>query len=67
MDNEKIDENMARDARNAYARKWRLENKDKVKAANMRYWAKRAMQQKEAGSKTEISGESEGKSNGHNQ
>ena len=67
MDNESIDEKMARDARNAYARKWRLENKDKVKAANMRYWAKRAKKQNCISSKTEIIGESEGKTNGNNQ
>ena len=30
------------DARNAYARKWRAENKDKVRANNERYWMRRA-------------------------
>ena len=40
----------ARAARNAYAREWRKKNPDKVKAAASRYWAKRAAEQKEAGS-----------------
>ena len=29
-------------ARRAYQKKWRSENKDKVKAANNRYWLKKA-------------------------
>lgn len=32
----------AKSVRNAYARAWRAKNKDKVKAANQRYWEKRA-------------------------
>lgn len=28
----------AKDARNAYARQWRAKNRDKVKAAQDRYW-----------------------------
>lgn len=28
----------AKEARNAYARKWRAKNRDKVKAAQDRYW-----------------------------
>lgn len=28
----------AKEARNAYARKWRAKNPDKVKAAQERYW-----------------------------
>lgn len=32
----------ARDARNAYMREWRKKNPDKVKAANTRYWEKKA-------------------------
>lgn len=47
MGNNTFSDDMARDARNAYARKWRSENKDKVKAANMRYWAKRAKREKQ--------------------
>lgn len=33
---------MIREARNAYARKWRAANPDKVKAANARYWLRKA-------------------------
>lgn len=40
MDAEK--KKAAADARNAYARKWRAENKDKVRANNERYWMRRA-------------------------
>lgn len=32
----------AKAARNEYARKWRAANKERVKEANERYWAKRA-------------------------
>ena len=32
----------AKKARNEYARKWRAENPDKVREANLRYWARRA-------------------------
>ena len=32
----------ARKARNAYARKWRKDNPDKVKKHNERYWEKKA-------------------------
>ena len=34
------------EARRAYQREWRLKNKDKVKASNLRYWERKA--QKEA-------------------
>ena len=34
----------AREARNAYKRKWAKENPDKVKAANRRYWEKKAQE-----------------------
>ena len=34
----------ARKARNAYKRKWAAENRDKVKAANRRYWEKKAQE-----------------------
>lgn len=30
------------EARRAYQKKWRAKNKDKVKAANDRYWLKKA-------------------------
>lgn len=32
----------AREARNAYKRKWAKENPDKVKAATRRYWERKA-------------------------
>lgn len=32
----------AKEAKKQYMRKWRQENKDKVQAASLRYWAKRA-------------------------
>ena len=35
-------ENQAREARNAYARKWRALNRDKVKQYNKDYWARKA-------------------------
>lgn len=34
----------ARQARNAYKRKWYRENPDKVKAQQERYWNKKALQ-----------------------
>lgn len=34
----------AREARNAYKRKWAKENPDKVKAANLRYWERKAQE-----------------------
>lgn len=30
------------EARRAYQKKWRAENKEKLKAANARFWAKKA-------------------------
>ena len=33
---------LAKNAKREYARKWRAENRDKVKAANERYWLRRA-------------------------
>lgn len=35
-------ESKAKEMRREYARKWRAKNKDKVKAANERYWLKKA-------------------------
>lgn len=32
----------AREARNAYARRWRKKNPDKVRANNQAYWARKA-------------------------
>lgn len=40
MDDEK--KKAAAEARNAYARRWRAANKDKVRANNERYWMRRA-------------------------
>lgn len=34
----------AREARNAYKRKWAKNNRDKVNAANRRYWEKKAQE-----------------------
>lgn len=36
------DERAAIEARRAYQRKWRAENKDKVKEHNRRFWLKKA-------------------------
>ena len=37
-----VEQEKARQARNQYAREWRARNRDKVKANNERYWAKKA-------------------------
>lgn len=34
----------AREARNTYKRKWAKNNRDKVNAANRRYWEKKAQE-----------------------
>ena len=34
----------AREARNAYKREWAKKNPDKVKAANRKYWEKKAQE-----------------------
>lgn len=47
----------ANDLRNIYMRNWRAKNKDKVKAANERYWLRRAereMEQQKSEQKGEI-------------
>ena len=36
------EERLIVEARRAYQKKWRSENKDKVRAANNRYWLKKA-------------------------
>lgn len=36
------EEKRAREARNAYARKWRAANPDKVRANNDNYWLRKA-------------------------
>lgn len=43
---------LAKEARNAYARKWRAANPDKVRKNNANYWLRRAS--KEADSQTAI-------------
>ena len=40
-------EQKAKELRNAYAKKWRAKNKDKVKKANQKYWQKRAKKELE--------------------
>ena len=37
-----IDMEKARKAQRAYAKAWRAKNPDKVREANLRYWARRA-------------------------
>lgn len=39
----------AREARNAYKRRWAKENPEKVKAANRRYWEKKAQAERKEG------------------
>lgn len=38
----------AKEAKKQYMRKWRQENKDKVQAACLRYWARKAAEAEEA-------------------
>ena len=38
---------LVREERNAYFRKWRAKNKDKVKEINKRYWENRVKNNKE--------------------
>lgn len=38
---------LARKERNRYHREWRAKNKDRVKAINTRYWAKKALERAE--------------------
>jgi hypothetical protein len=40
---EKELERATKEAKRDYAREWRKRNPDKVKAANARYWAKKAL------------------------
>ncbi|MEW9575824.1 hypothetical protein U9K47_10320 [Bacillus toyonensis] len=44
-------EKAAREAKNAYMREWRAKNKEKVKAAQDRYWQKRFKESVESESK----------------
>lgn len=43
----------AKEARRIYIREWQRKNKDKVKAAQMRYWEKKAQEMKSAESEVE--------------
>lgn len=48
---EAVKERAAKDACNAYNREWRARNREKVKAYNRNYWARKAAQK--AAQKTE--------------
>lgn len=41
-------EKAARQAKTAYMKQWRDKNRDKVRANNMRYWARRAEKEAKA-------------------
>ena len=43
MNREEIQE-LVREERRRYAREWRAKNPDKVKAANARFWEKKALE-----------------------
>lgn len=42
-----VDERVMIETRRAYQRKWRAENKEKVKEHNRRYWLKKAAERAE--------------------
>lgn len=44
----------AKEARRAYIREWRKKNPDKLKAAQDRYWEKKAAQAQEASTENEV-------------
>lgn len=46
----------ALEARRAYQREWRRKNRDKVKAQNERYWAKKAAEGDSGAKKSEDTG-----------
>ena len=52
MDNHKLDE-AAKNERREYYRRWRAENKDKVRQHNRNYWERRAMKRKQEEEKHE--------------
>ena len=52
MEQSKIEE-MARQERLEYFKKWRAANKDKVRATNQRYWKKRALNKAKQQSQSE--------------
>lgn len=45
QDEQKKIEDRARELKNAYYRKWRRENRDKVRASELRYWIRRAQRE----------------------
>ena len=45
--NETTEAKMAREAANRYKREWAKKNPERVKAAQMRYWAKRYQEMQE--------------------
>lgn len=45
----------AREARRAYRRKWNRENRDKVKAAQERYWERKAQELRKEQEQEEVS------------
>ena len=47
MENKTVEE-LRRQSMNEYYRKWRTNNKDKVKKYNHDYWIKRALKQQQA-------------------
>ena len=48
MDSEKRLDEQARAARAAYSREWRKRNPDRVRAANRKYWQRRAQRLQES-------------------
>lgn len=52
-----LDLEKARQARNAYARRWRRNNPEKAKAAHDRYWVRRAEREAQAAEQTTEGGE----------
>lgn len=47
----------AREAQRAYAKKWRARNPEKVRANNLRYWARRADREAAEGKSLEVQNE----------
>lgn len=56
MDYEKRLDEQVRDARAAYYREWRRRNPDKVRAANRKYWERRAQRMQESAGETGAKG-----------
>lgn len=49
MEENKLLEEAAKEARRQYSREWRARNKDRVREINRRYWAKKAQQMQQGG------------------